>query len=89
MRKHLFFIGTLVIASIFAGCSKDKEEAGKDIIGVWKSDVVIEGVFGRTSPVDVKGRETLTFYADKRVEQYIAAYDYTYEGTYTINGSSS
>jgi len=26
--------------------------------------------------------------SQERVEQYIAAYDYTYEGTYTINGSS-
>lgn len=35
MRKELFFIGMLVIASLFAGCSKEKEE-NVPLIGRWE-----------------------------------------------------
>lgn len=87
MRKELFFIGMLVIASLFAGCSKDKEE--NPLIGTWESDIVTETFYGRSSSQNIKGLETFTFYADKKVK-YSATQPqpYTLEGTYTTQGSS-
>jgi hypothetical protein len=86
MRKALFFIGMLVIASLFAGCSKDKDENLP--VGTWESDIATVTYRGYPVPHNVKGKEIFTFYADKKVEWYVANDSYTYEGTYTTNGSS-
>jgi len=88
MRKQLFFITVLVIASLFAGCSKEKEE--DPLIGTWESDIFTDTWFGRSTSYNVKGQDIFTFYADKRVEwRYNISGSYIeVEGTYTTQGSS-
>jgi hypothetical protein len=85
MRKLLFFIGTLVIAGFFAGCSKD-DEKGNPLIGTWESDVVTLTFNGYSTPLNIKGRDTFTFYADKKVEYKRS--DSTLEGVYTTKDNS-
>ena len=37
MKKVLFFIGTLVMASVFTGCGKDEEKGNPEaLIGTWE-----------------------------------------------------
>ena len=87
MRKALFFIGVLVLTNLLAGCSKDKDE--NPLIGKWESDIVTETFYGRSSSLNVKGQETFTFYADKKVEYFaVKPVPHTLEGTYTTQGPS-
>jgi len=88
MKKTILLIGTLVIASLFAGCSKDEEK--NLLIGTWESNLLTEIFNGNSSPSDIKGRETLIFYADKKVEWKVKTYTDTYffEGIYTTKGNS-
>ena len=90
MRKLLFFIGTLVVVNLFVGCSKEEEKGNPEtLIGTWKCERISETFKYRGSlliPDNLKGLETLTFYADKRVESTIGIY--TCKGTYTTKGYS-
>jgi hypothetical protein len=100
MRKQLFFIGMLVVAILFAGCSKEKEEEVKKeekkelsqeeaLIGRWHSESVSCTFDGLSRPTYyIRGQERFTFHADKTVEWYYNNHIYTYEGTYAIDGSS-
>ena len=85
MKKTILLIGTLVIASLSAGCSKDEEkEKENPLVGTWESDIVINTFRGRSNTYDIKGDNVITFYDDGRVEwKWPTATDYTYNGTYT------
>ena len=90
MRKLLFFIGTLVVVNLFVGCSKEETKGNPEaLIGTWECERITEAFRYRGSLLildNLKGRETLTFYADKRVESTIGIY--TCKGTYATKGYS-
>ena len=86
MKKRLLFIGTFVITTLFAGCSKDEEK--NPLVGTWESDVISETFYGRSTPYNIKGRDIFIFYADNRVAWKWTASDDTYEGKYTADGNS-
>jgi len=84
MKKVLFFIGTLVIASVFMGCGKDEEKGNPEaLIGTWEYESAIYIIDGQTIPMEEEYNETITFYADGKVESSEDGV-----GTYTTKGYS-
>jgi hypothetical protein len=87
MKKLLFFIGTFIIASLFAGCSKDDEKENP-LIGTWESDTVTTTLRESSKSHSIKGQEIFIFHANKIVEFTDVSLNYANEGTYTTKGNS-
>ena len=84
MKKALFFISSLVMTSVFAGCSKDEEKGNPEaLIGTWEYVSIAVAIDGQPVSSDTEIEETMTFYADGTVESTIDG-----KGTYTTNGYS-
>ncbi len=83
MKKVLFFITTLVIASIFTGCKEEEKGNPEALIGTWKYESATGTINGQTIPVDEESNEQITFYSNGTVESTEDG-----AGTYTTKGYS-
>ena len=85
MKKILFFtISTLLIASVFVGCSKDDDKGNPQaLIGTWEVVGVTVSSNGVEISMDIDDNEIITFNADGT---FISTEDGI--GTYTTKGWS-